>query len=135
MAGFATAYAEAGFTLANPRNQWSAEREDGEVAVTVWGDRIDKSSEPWIYDTMAWSAEAAFASSAGRTVLRRHVSARLASGRNDFVLILCQPVDPDARPRKVKTARHWHQRVGVIADGDYDAGTGGFRMELRAAAG
>lgn len=133
MAGFAAAYEEAGFTLANPRNQWCAEREDGAVAVTIWGDRIDKISEPWIYDTREWSAEQAFASSAGRTVLKRHVAGRLASGRNDFVLILCQPVDPDARPRKVKSARHWHQRVGVIGDCKYDAGTGGFRMELRPA--
>ena len=133
MAGFTAAYEEAGFELANPRNQWSAERKDGAVAVTIWGDRIDKSSEPWIYDTRAWSAERAFASSVGRTVLKRHVAGRLATGRRDFALILRQPVDPDVRPRKVKSARHWHQRVGVIGDGEYDAETGGFRMELRPA--
>ncbi len=135
MAGFTAAYEAAGFTLANPRNQWSAVREDGAVAVTVWGDRIDKSVEPWTYDTRRWSAEPAFRSSPGRTVLMRHVAGRLASGRSDFVLILCQPVDPEARPRNVKIARHWTQRVGVIADGDYDSETGGFRMELRPAPG
>lgn len=133
MAGFAAAYEQAGLTLANPRNQWSAIRDDGAVALTVWGDRIDKSSKPWTYDTRRWSAEQAFASSAGRSVPNRHVSARLDPGQNDLVLILRQPEDPDKRPRKVESGRHWHRRVGVISGGSYDRETGGSRMKLRPA--
>ena len=134
MATFSAAYEAAGYTLDNPRNQWSAARADGRVALTVWSDEIDKSSEPWVYDLGPGHPRLdIWVHKAGNTARCRHISSALESGQIEFDLILCVAEDPAANPRKVKHARHWYQRVGRIVPGTFDPRLGTFRMELLAA--
>ena len=131
MATFSSAYREAGYELNNPRNQWSAQRADGKVAITVWKDEIDRSEEPWLYDlSVSHRRFDYWKNLAGNTVRRRHIASALERGCNEFDLILCEAEDPYVEPRKVRIARHWKQRKGRIVEGSFDSAVGTFVMEL-----
>ena len=128
---FTGAYLKAGYTLENPRNQWSAVRDDGRVALTIWSDEIDKSAEPWRYDVSECHPRfSLMIGKVGHAVRAMHIERALGCGQTDFDLILCVAEDTTANPRKVKIARHWDQRVGRLVDGSFDRQAGTFVMEL-----
>ena len=126
------AYKDAGYTLRSPRNQWSAQKDDGSgVALSVWSDEIDKSAEPWVIDTHGHPGFDVWGKRPGHTMRKKHIAYALAhlGGRCD--LILCVVTDPSMEPRKVKDARHWPQRVGQLDADRFDPETGHFRLKLR----
>lgn len=131
VANLTTAYSDAGFELANPRNHWSAQNEDGRVALTVWADEISKPLDAiWSYELGSGSEGAAWRKRPGQTVRTRHIADSIARGFRKFEIVLCRAKDPKADPRTVQHAEHWKRRIGVIREGDFDADTGSFRMTL-----
>jgi hypothetical protein len=131
MATFTKAYMDAGYELSNPRNQWSARTPDGSrVALTVWADEIDKSSEPWLLDTHDHPRFEEWGGRVGNAIRKKDIAYALEAlgGRCD--LILCVAEDPTASTRKIKIARHWTQRVGRLVAERFDPETGHFRLEL-----
>lgn len=131
-ASFKTAYEEAGYQIANPRNQWTALREDGSgVAMTVWSDEIDKTSEPWRLDMRAHPRLGVWIGKVGNSVRIRHLrhAEQSLDGRVD--LILCVAEDVEEEPRRIKRARPWTQRQGFLVPGTLNSETGEFLMELR----
>ena len=131
---FTEAYRQAGYRIANPRNQWSARKPDGSaVALTVWADQIDKAAEPWVVDTRGHPRYAEWAGRQGNTIRKRDIAHALAACGGRVDLILCVAVDPGEQPRRIRHARHWPQRIGWIDPAAFDAEAGTFRMELRPA--
>jgi len=129
-ATFKAAFAEAGYALKNQRQDWSALRDDGRVALTIWRDQIDRSSEPWLYgpkfgDPAIWSDKP------GNLLRIAHLQHVVETGQTEIDLILCEAVDTDAEPRKIKVARHWWQRIGVLRPDSLDPQLGTFELELR----
>ncbi|MBC6442723.1 MAG: hypothetical protein GDA53_06310 [Rhodobacteraceae bacterium] len=123
------AFAAAGFTLRNPRCDWSAMSDDGKkVALTVWSDEINKSRAPWSYGDIAAQKLAIWQNRAGNSVRKRHLRhvRNHCDGRAELVLVTAQ--DVTAEPRKVERARPWPERTGVLQE--FDETTGEFRMDL-----
>lgn len=129
-ATFKAAFAEAGYTLKNQRQDWSAMREDGRVALTIWRDQIDRESEPWLYGPK-FSDPALWSDKPGNLLRIAHLQHVLETGQTEIDLILCEAVDTEAEPRKIKVARHWWQRIGVLRPDSLDPQVGTFEMELR----
>ena len=131
MVTFTEAYKSAGYVVRNPRNQWSARKTDGTgVALSVWSDEIDRNAEPWVVDTRGHPEFDEWGGRTGNAIRKKYIAFALErlGGRVD--LILCVAVDPAASPRKVKIARHWSQRWGLLDPESFDPKTGVFRMEL-----
>lgn len=134
MATFTEAYRQAGFQIKNPRNQWSARKSDGSaVAMTVWSDEIDKSAEPWVIDTHGHPAFDDWGGRTGNAIRKSDIAHALDACDCQVSLILCVAQDPKASPRKIKIARHWPERVGVLIPERFDPETGHFRLELHPA--
>jgi hypothetical protein len=133
--GLSAAYAQAGYRLANTRQNWSALRADGgAVALSVWSDEIDKTSEPWRYAMWDHPTFHAWRDRPGQMTRAGHIAHGLAHCGGRFDLILCRAKAPVRDPRVVEEARHWVQRVGVIAPEDFRPDTGEFIMTLVPAA-
>ncbi|MEQ8919823.1 MAG: hypothetical protein RIE60_03395 [Roseovarius sp.] len=131
MASFSEAYRKAGYRLSNPRNQWSARKADGSgVAITIWADEIDKSSDPWVFDCRDHPLYHEWGGRVGNSIRTRDIEFAIEHLNGQFDLILCRAVDPTESPRKIKTADHWTARVGQIDPREFDAETGQFRMML-----
>ncbi|RVT82101.1 hypothetical protein DXV76_16620 [Rhodobacteraceae bacterium CCMM004] len=132
MAGtFTEAYRQAGYAIANPRNQWSALSADGtRVAMTVWSDEIDKSSEPWVVDIRDHPRLEAWGGRTGNAIRKKHIAHALVRCAGRVDLILCVAEDPTRQPRRIKIARHWPQRIGRLDPDGFDPETGTFRLWL-----
>ena len=133
-ATFTEAYRQAGYRIANPRNQWSARQPDGTaVALTVWSDQIDKRAEPWVVDTRGHPQFAEWGGRQGNTIRKRDIAHALDACGGWVDLILCVAIDPAEQPRRIRHARHWPQRRGWLDPDAFDPETGMFRLELRPA--
>jgi hypothetical protein len=129
--GLSAAYAKAGYKLANARQHWSALRADGgAVALSVWSDEIDKSSDPWRYVIWDHPTFAEWRDRPGQRTRAGHIAHGLEHCGGRFDLILCRAKPPIGDPRVVEEARPWVQRVGVIAPEDFRPETGEFVMTL-----
>jgi hypothetical protein len=128
---FTGAYAKAGYTVANPRNQWSAIKEDGSgVALTVWSDEIDESQEPWRMDLRNHKRIDVWRGKVGNKVRLRHLCHAMENLEGRVDLILCIARDVDENPRRVKSARPWYQRQGRLVAGTLNSLTGEFLIEF-----
>lgn len=133
--GLGAAYALAGYKLGSARQNWSALRADGgAVALSVWSDEIDKTSEPWRYVMWDHPTFEEWRDRPGQMTRAGHIAHGLEHCDGRFDLILCRAKTPIGNPRVVEEARPWVQRVGVIAPEDFRPETGEFIMTLLPAA-
>jgi hypothetical protein len=128
---FSDAFRAAGYELSSPRSQWSAIREDGKaVALTVWTDEIDKTTDPWQIELRGHPKLSVWQGKPGNAIRRKHVRHGLDHCGGQFDLILCKAVDPAKDTRSVEWARPWPERRGVILSGEFVEATGEYRLRL-----
>lgn len=129
MAGFTEAYAKAGYRLTNPRNGWSAVREDGSaVALTIWQDEIVKGQVPLFMDCRTHPNLADWQDKQGNRIRKTHIHHGLVHCGGQFDIILCRARHPTAQPRQVQSAELWQAMVGIIHPDEFDPASGAFRI-------
>ncbi|PYB77275.1 MULTISPECIES: hypothetical protein [Rhizobium] len=95
------AFAEFGVVRKNPRWSWSAVSADGKtVVLTIWEDRLDRSSDPPIYDTLDWPPETWQSSHSNK---ERLAHLKIARDNCDglFRVVITVAKDVSSRPRKI----------------------------------
>jgi hypothetical protein len=127
MAGFKEAYAQAGYSLGNPRNDWSAVKDDGKgVALTVWQDEIVKGQGELHLDLRNHPHLCEWKDRQGNRKRIADIRHGLSQCDGRFDIILCRAVDVNASPRKVASAEHWKRLVGVIQRENFEEVNGTF---------
>ena len=128
------AYMDAGFSIANPRNQWSAcDIARPAVAITVWEDQIDRSSEPWRFHTSAFRDVKIWGKRVGNAVRKRHVAFALQSCGGEVSLVWIKAADPMEPVRRIIDRRFMSERIGRIVASSFNPVTGEFAVELHRA--
>lgn len=107
-----SAYLDGGYQLTRPRTQWSAIRSNGAaVALSVWDDEIDRSSEPWHLDCLThpnWAAVVGHLGNRDRIRDIRH-GLHHCGGRFDLILLHARFSQDTA------SAATWRQNRNVLA--------------------
>lgn len=128
---FTEAFRVAGYELSSPRSQWSAIRADGKaVALTVWTDEIDKSTDPWQIELRGHPKLSIWMVKPGNSIRKRHVRHALDHCDGHVDLILCKAVNPNKDTRTVEWARPWKERRGLIMPDEFNEMTGEYRLRL-----